>query len=98
MNAAQIVNFHVANAIDHHSDVVPDGEFAAIVRWRRGDVRRTLHLNLGQEIVDDFNNLNDRQQDQFGERLREGLRRQLAETPDAEGMAFDVFGNPRFVR
>lgn len=75
MNAAQIIDYYVANKINENADVRPEGKYSALVDWpspvdgRPNRTSRSIRVLLGRAYVDDFNMLTEDQQDTEGELL-----------------------------
>jgi hypothetical protein len=75
MNAAEIINFHVANRISEKADVRPEGNYSALVSYpaptavKPNRRSRAIRVELGQAYVDDFNELSEDEQDAEGRRL-----------------------------
>ncbi|VWC14471.1 hypothetical protein BLA6993_05515 [Burkholderia lata] len=95
MNAADIINFHVASRLSESADVIPEGEYSALVRWispvdgRPNRRSRPIRVSLGREFVDDFNELTEQQQDAAGTRLVESIEAELAR------FGYDEFSDER---
>jgi len=84
MNAAEIVDFYVANKLNQSADVRAEGEYSAVLDWQcptpdRANRRsRLIRIVLGREYVEDFNELPEDAQENWGVDLAERVTIELA--------------------
>lgn len=83
MNAAQILDYYVANKINESCDVRAEGEYSALVDWpnptpvRQHRRSRAIRIQLGRAYVDDFNNLGEDEQESEGDALADRVQTAL---------------------